>query len=82
MDHLLMQGTTGPGGGADGACRAEETEAQRHAQQLKSHIHRKGKRGKPLTAQAKGRNRTKASVRRRVAHVCGARTNGGPMSDQ
>jgi IS5 family transposase len=42
---------------------------------LKSHIHRKGKRGKPLTEQANGSNRTKSSVRVRVEHVFGAQTN-------
>ncbi|MFT6120063.1 MAG: IS5 family transposase [Yoonia sp.] len=42
---------------------------------LKSHIHRKGKRGKPLTDQAKGSNRTKSSVRVRVEHIFGAQTN-------
>ena len=42
---------------------------------LKSHIHRKGKRGKPLTEQAKGSNRTKSSVRVRVEHIFGAQVN-------
>ena len=42
---------------------------------LKSRIHRKGKRGKPLSEQAKGSNRTKSSVRVRVEHVFGAQTN-------
>ena len=42
---------------------------------LKSHIHRKGKRGKPLSEQGKGSNRTKSSVRVRVEHVFGAQAN-------
>lgn len=45
---------------------------------LKSHIHRKGKRGKrgkPLTEQGKASNRTKSAVRARVEHVFGAQTN-------
>ena len=42
---------------------------------LKSHIHRKGKRGKQLTHQAKGSNRTKSSVRVRVEHIFGAQAN-------
>jgi IS5 family transposase len=33
------------------------------AQKLTSHIHCKGKRGKPLTEPAKGSNRTKSPVR-------------------
>lgn len=50
-------------------------EARLRAGKLKSHIHRKGKRGKPLTEQGKGSNRTKSSVRARVEHVFGAQTN-------
>ncbi len=42
---------------------------------LKSRIHRKGKRGKPLTKQGKASNRTKSAVRARVEHVFGAQTN-------
>jgi len=46
---------------------------------LKSHIRRKGTRGKPLTDQAKGSNRTKSTnsafVRVRVEHIFGAQTN-------
>jgi len=49
--------------------------AQRVDRKLKSRIHRKGKRGKPLTEQAKGSNRTKPSVRVRVEHVFGAQDN-------
>jgi IS5 family transposase len=36
---------------------------------------RKGKRGKPITEQAKSSNRTKSIVRVRVEHVFGAQTN-------
>ena len=75
VDHLLMRGNTGSGVWADAAYRSEETEAKLRARQLKSHIHRKGKRGKPLTDQAKGSNRTKSTVRVRVEHVFGAQTN-------
>ena len=46
-----------------------------HDMRLKSHIHRKGKRGKPLTKQAKKSNRTKSTARVRVEHVFGAQTN-------
>lgn len=87
VDHLLMQGNTGSGvwagrqGCANGssnlgnAYRSEETEAKLRARKLKSHIHRKGKRGKPLTEQAKESNRAKSSVCVRVEHVFGAQTN-------
>ena len=75
VDHLLMRGNTGSGVWADAAYRSEETEAKLRARGLKSHIHRKGKRGKPLTAQAKGSNRTKSRERVRVEHVFGAQAN-------
>ena len=75
VDHLLMPGNTGSGVWADAAYRSEETEAKLRARGLKSHIHRKGKRGKPLTEQSKSSNRTKSTVRARVEHVFGAQTN-------
>ena len=75
VDHLLMRGNTGAGVWADPAYRSVEMEARLRACKLKSHIHRKGKRGKPLTEQGKGSNRTKSSVRARVEHVFGAQTN-------
>jgi IS5 family transposase len=75
VDHLLMKGNTGAGVWADAAYRSEEMEAKLRDRKLKSRIHRKGKRGKPLTEQAKGSNRTKSSVRVRVEHVFGAQAN-------
>jgi len=75
VDHLLMRGNTGAGVRADAAYRSEEMEGKLRARKLKSHIHRKGRRGKPLTDQAKGSNRTKSKQRVRVAHVFGAQTN-------
>jgi IS5 family transposase len=50
-------------------------EAKLRDRKLKSHIHRKGKRGKPLSEQGKGSNRTKSSVWVRVEHVFGAQAN-------
>jgi IS5 family transposase len=70
VDHLLMRGNTGSGVWADSAYRSEEMEGKLRDRKLKSHIHRKGKRGKPLTAQAKGSNRTKSSVRVRPSRAC------------
>ena len=75
VDHLLMRGNTGAGVWADAAYRSEAMEAKLRARKLKSHIHRKGKRGKPLTDQATGSNRTKSTVRVRVEHVFGAQAN-------
>jgi transposase, IS5 family len=75
VDHLLMHGDTGSDVWGDPAYRSEEMEAKLRAQGLKSRIHRKGKRGKPLTMQGKSSNRTKSAVRARVEHVFGAQTN-------
>lgn len=75
VDHLLTRGNTGAGVWADPAYRSEEMEARLRARGLKSRIHRKGKRGKPLTEQRKSSNRTKSTVRARVEHVFGAQTN-------
>jgi IS5 family transposase len=75
VDHLLMRGNTGAGVWADPAYRSEEMEARLRARGLKSRIHRKGQRGKPLTEQGKASNRTKSAVRARVEHVFGAQTN-------
>ena len=65
VDFLPMRGNTGSGVRADAACRPEEMEARLRDRKPKSHIHRKGRRGKPLTAQAKGSNRTKSKARPR-----------------
>ena len=70
-----MQGNTRSGEWANAAYRSAETEAKLRALKLTSHIHRKANRGRPLTEQAKGSNRTKSSVRVRVEHVFGAQTN-------
>jgi len=50
-------------------------EAKLRDRKLKSHIHGKGKRGKPPTEQAGRANRTKSTVRARVRHIFGAQTN-------
>ena len=75
VDHLLKQGNTASDVWADPVYRSEEMEAKLRAQGLKSRIHRKGKRGKPLSEQGKASNRTKSAVRARVEHVFGAQTN-------
>jgi IS5 family transposase len=75
VDHLLMQGNTSADVWADPAYRSEEMEAKLRARGLKSRIHRKGKRGKPLSEQGRASNRTKSAVRARVEHVFGAQTN-------
>jgi IS5 family transposase len=75
VDHLLMQGNTGAGVWADAAYRSREMEDKLRARKLRSRIHRKGRRGKPLGEHAKRSNRTKSTIRVRVEHVFGAQTN-------
>ncbi|MDP2739213.1 MAG: IS5 family transposase [Pseudorhodobacter sp.] len=75
VDELLTRGNTGAGVWADAAYRSAEIEAVLKARKLTSHIHRKGKRGKPLTGQAQNSNRTKSTVRVRVEHIFGAQAN-------
>ena len=75
VDALLTQTNTGSGVWADAAYRSAEIETTLRAAKLTSHIHRKGKRGEPLTEQAKGSNRTKSTVRVRVEHIFGAQAN-------
>jgi IS5 family transposase len=75
VDHLLMRGDTGSGVWAGAAYRSEEMEEKLKAVKPTSDIHRKGKRDKPLTGQAKGSNRTKSRARVRVEHIFGAQAN-------
>jgi IS5 family transposase len=75
VDHLLTRGNTGAGVWADAAYRSEEIEAKLRARGLRSHVHRKGRRGKPLTGQAKVSNRTKSTVCARVEHIFGAQAS-------
>jgi IS5 family transposase len=75
VEGLLTRGNTGSGVWADAAYRSAEIEIILKAKGVTSHIHRKGRRGKPLTEQAKASNRTKSSVRVRVEHIFGAQAN-------
>ena len=75
VDHLRMQGNTGSGVWTDSAYRSEEMEAKLRDRKLKSHIHRKGNRGKPMTEPAGRANRTKSTVQVRVEHIFGAQAN-------
>ena len=70
-----MRGNTGEGVWPNAAYRSAEMAAKLRDRKLKRHIHRKGKRGKPLTEQAMGSNRTKSTVRVRVEQVFGAQAN-------
>ena len=61
------------------ACKSEEMEAKLRARKLKSHIHRKGNRGKPVSEPAQKCNRTKSTSRAigrvRLKHIFGAQAN-------
>ncbi len=76
VEKMLTRGNTGSGVWADAACRSAEIGTTLKAKGLTSHIHRKGKRGKPLAEQAQKSNRTKSSVRVRVEHIFGAQAKG------
>ena len=55
--------------------RSAEIEAKLGEKGLKSRIHRKGHRNKPLNEHEKRGNETRSKVRARVEHVFGAQSN-------
>jgi IS5 family transposase len=60
---------------ADSAYRSEEHELALDVMGYRSHVHKKGKRNKPLSEHDKKTNTKKSSVRVRVEHVFGSMTN-------
>ena len=72
LDELLDEDNTSKALWADSAYRSEEQEQRLREKHYRSHVQRKGKRNKPLTAREKQGNRTRAKVRVRVEHVFGA----------
>ena len=72
LDELLDEHNSSKAIWADRAYRSREQEERLQAQRYRSHIQRKGRRNKPLTAWAQQGNRTRAKVRVRVEHVFGA----------
>ncbi len=60
---------------ADSAYRSEEHELTLDAMGYRSHVHKKGKRNKPLSEYDNKANTKKSSVRVRVEHVFGSMTN-------
>ncbi len=58
--------------GRTSAYRSAEIEASLKEKGLRSRIHRKGRRNKPLSEREKQGNKTRSSVRVRVEHVFGA----------
>jgi IS5 family transposase len=60
---------------ADSAYRSAEREAELRQARYRSHIHRKGTRGRPLNAREQEANRKRSSVRARVEHVFAQQVN-------
>ena len=75
LDDLLDDDNTASGVWADSAYRSAEIEDKLAARGLKSRIHRKAHRNRPLTEREKQGNRTRSKVRARVEHVFGAQSN-------
>ena len=81
LDQILDDDNTASDVWADSADRSAEIEEKLKDKGLRSRIHRKGKRNKPLSDREKKGNKTRSRVRVRVEHVFGAQSNdmGGPL---
>jgi len=75
LDDVLDDDNTAFDVWADSAYRSAEIEAKLAERGLKSRIHRKARRNRPLTKREQQGNRTRSKVRARVEHVFGAQTN-------
>ncbi len=74
MEDILDPDNTASDVWADSAYRSAEIDARLKEKGLKSRIHRKGHRNKPLTEREKRGNKTRSKVRARVEHVFGAQS--------
>ena len=75
IDEVLDDDNTASDVWADSAYRSAEIEEKLEDRGLKSRIHRKGHRSRPLSKREKQGNKTRSKVRARVEHVFGAQTN-------
>ena len=75
LDEILDADNTASEVWADSAYRSAEIEAKLEEKGLKSRVHRKGHRNKPLSEREKQGNKTRSRVRVRVEHVFGAQVN-------
>ena len=75
IDDILDPDNTASGVWADSAYRSAEIEEKLSEKGLKSRVHRKGRRNKPLSEREKQGNKTRSKVRARVEHVFGAQSN-------
>ena len=75
LDDILDPDNTASDVWADSAYRSAAIEATLVERGLKSRIHRKGRRNKPLSERETQGNKTRSKVRARVEHVFGAQSN-------
>jgi transposase, IS5 family len=75
LEDVLDGDNTASGVWADSAYRSKEIEEMLADRAMKSHIHRRGNRGKPLTPRQEAANKTRSKVRARVEHIFGVQHN-------
>ena len=75
LDDILDPDNTASDVWADSAYRSAAIEATLVERGLKSRIHRKGHRNKPLSEREMRGNKTRSKVRARVEHIFGAQSN-------
>jgi transposase, IS5 family len=76
LDDVLDADNTASGVWADSAYRSQEIEEKLAERGLKSCIHRRGARGRPLSPRQQAANKTRSRVRVRVEHVFGHQETG------
>jgi len=74
LDELLDADNTSAEVWADSAYRSRDRQQALAEQGFRSHIHRKGQAGKPLSERANEANRRRSKVRARVEHIFGQQT--------
>jgi len=75
VEDILNADNTASSVWADSAYRSAEIETMLKEKGLKSRIHRKGRRNKPLTKREQHGNNIRSKVRVRVEHIFGAQSN-------
>ena len=75
LDEVLDAANTASDVWADGAYRSAAIGGRLREKGLRSRIHRRGRRNRALTERERRGNRTRSTVRARVEHVFGARSN-------
>jgi IS5 family transposase len=76
LEDVLDADNTASGVWADSAYRSREIEEKLAERGLKSRIHRRGVRGRPLGPRQQAANKTRSKVRARVEHVFGHQETG------